>query len=396
MAKLTIEEQVKLWDSLSELQDAFPYTAEGLHLFAQVVINQLIPGSPNLNRTQADILSYLFGGNKYRMVQASRGIAKTTLTAIYAVFYIIHSPPARIVIFSRSGDMAAQISGWIIKIFRRMEFLQFMNPDETEGDRASIKAFDIHYALKGDDKSPSVACQSIVAGAQGLRADLLIADDVESLQNARTVAGRELLEETTKEFESINQTGDIIYLGTPQSVDSIYNNLPNRGYDVRIWPGRYPTVDEVINYGDFLAPMFIKDIEDNPNLQTGGGLTGLSGMPTTPEMFPDDVLIEKEVSQGKSKFQLQYMLNTRLADEGRFPLKLTDLVVMPIGETEAPVMPVWASGRGQVIEDLPRFGNRNTDKFHKPVERTYDWMKFDRSIMYIDPAGKHSASIKPI
>jgi len=385
--KLELEKQIELWESLRTLQETFPDTVAGFIMFANVIINALITGSPNLNRMQADICKYLHSGHKYRMIQAQRGQAKTTITAIYAVFRIIHAPHTRIVIFSQNGKRAKEISGWVIKIFKRMDFLEFMRPDETAGDRASVEAFDVHYILKGTDKSPSVACQSIEAGAQGMRADVLIADDVESLQNSRTVAGRELLEDVTKEFESINQHGDIIYLGTPQSIESIYNNLPSRGYDVRVWSGRYPTVEELPNYGNNLAPLILDDIEKDPSLQTGYGITGKQGAPTCPEMFNDQILIEKETSQGKGKFQLQYMLNTRLSDEGRFPLKLSDFIVTSIGSHEAPVMPIWASGRHQVIEGLPRFGNRNTDKFNSPVERKYDWAKFERSLMYIDPAG---------
>ena len=34
--------------------------------------------------------------------------------------------------------------------------------------------------------------------------------------------------------------GEIIYLGTPQTEESLYNKLPERGYVIRIWPARYP------------------------------------------------------------------------------------------------------------------------------------------------------------
>lgn len=387
MAKLTLQEQLELWEDLQQIQEAFPYTSEGFLLFAQTIINLLITGNPNLNRVQADICKYLFGGPLYRMIQAQRGQAKTTLTAIYAVFRIIHAPHTRIVIFSQSGKRAKEIAGWVIKIFNNVDFLHFMLPDDSNGDRASIEAFEIHWALRGSDKSPSVACQSIEAGAQGMRADVLIADDVESLQNSRTTNGRELLEDVTKEFESINTHGDIIYLGTPQSVESIYNNLPSRGYDIRIWCGRYPTVEQEANYGSFLAPMLQQDMINDPSLRTGGGANKDQGKPTCPEMFSEGVLQTKETSQGKAKFQLQYMLNTKLSDEGRFPLRLADLIVSSIGATEGPVMPIWATGKQNLIENLPRFGNRNTDKFYSPISKTYEWLKYERSVMYIDTAG---------
>lgn len=380
-------EQIERWESLRQLQETFPYSVKGLLSFAQVVINTLITGNPNLNRVQADILKYLFSGNKYRMVEAQRGQAKTTIAAIYAVFRIIHAPHSRIMIVSQTAKRAEEIAGWVIKIFRGLDFLDFMMPDMYAGDKASIRGFEVHYALRGSDKSPSVACYSIEAGMQGARADIILADDVESLQNSRTAAGRALLEDLTKEFESINQYGDIIYLGTPQSVNSIYNNLPARGYQIRIWPGRYPTIEQEVCYGDFLAPMIKQDMMDDPELRTGYGIDGMQGAPTCPEMYDDEKLIEKEVSQGTAKFQLQFMLNTRLMDADRYPLRLNNLIMMSFGTDVVPEMPTWSNDSINMISDAPRFGNKPTDYLYRPVPRPYEWKPIQRRLMYIDPAG---------
>ncbi len=388
MARTLSEEQIEaLWENLEELQSEFPNTIKGFLYFAQVVISSLIPGSPDLNRVQADICAYLFGGPTYRMIQAQRGQAKTTLTAIFGVFMLIHNPHWRITIVSQKGKRAKEIAGWVIKIFKGLDFLNFMLPDKQGGDRESIEAFDIHWALKGEDKSPSVACESIEAGIQGARADIIIADDIESLQNSRTVAGREILEDASREFESVCTHGDIIYLGTPQSQESIYNNLPSRGYDIRIWPGRYPTVKEVPNYGNYLAPLIQADIEKDCTLQFGGGLCGDRGKPTCPEMFGEELLSKKELSQGKPKFQLQFMLDTRMADDGRFPLKIKDLVVADFNVAEGPIMPIWGSGPSLCWNEAPRFGNRTADNFYRCIPKEYKWKAFERVLMYIDPAG---------
>lgn len=386
-ARESQQEALARWEQLRELQEAFPYTVGGLLSFAQVVINTLITGNPDLNRVQADILKFLFSGNKYRMVEAQRGQAKTTIAAIYAVFRIIHEPHKRIMIVSQTAKRAEEIAGWVIKIFRGLDFLGFMLPDIYAGDKASIKGFEVHYTLRGSDKSPSVACYSIEAGMQGARADIILADDVESLQNSRTAQGRALLEDLTKEFESINQYGDIIYLGTPQSVNSIYNNLPARGYQIRIWPGRYPTIEQEACYGDFLAPMLMQDMMDDPNIRFGYGIDGTQGAPTCPEMYDDEKLIEKEISQGTAKFQLQFMLNTRLMDADRYPLRLNNLILMSFGTDDVPEMPTWSNDSLNLISDAPRFGNKPTDYLYRPVSRPYNWKPIQRRIAYIDPAG---------
>ena len=47
-------------------------------------------------------------------------------------------------------------------------------------------------------------------------------------------------EAVKKEFDAIlKPEGRILYLGTPQTEMSLYEVLPERGYQVRIWPSRY-------------------------------------------------------------------------------------------------------------------------------------------------------------
>lgn len=388
MARPDTEQQIRLWDELELVQQTFPFSVEGLLLFAQVCLTSLIPSQPTLNPMQADILKYLFLGKKYRMVQAQRGQAKTTLAGIFCAFMLLHFPHYRIVIFSQTGKRAKEISGWVIKIFRGLDFLEFMLPNTQEGDKASVTdGFDINSVFKGQGKEPSVSCYSIESGAQGARADIILADDIESLQNSRTAGGRAWLEEQSKEFTSINQFGDIIYLGTPQSTDSIYNNLPSRGYEVRIWTGRFPTAEELPTYGEYLAP-FIRDaILNDPSLQTGGGLTGKRGKPTCPEMYDEVLLQEKEQELGASKFDLQFMLNTRLSDAGRYPLKLCDLIVAPFTNKQGPVLPVWSDSLTCRVPNAPRIGNKASDYFTNLYPKTYEWRGWDYKLMYIDPAG---------
>lgn len=371
-------------NALTEVQEAFPFTEDGFLLFAQVVINTLIRGNPNMNRIQADICLWLYGGPKYRMVEAQRGQAKTTLTAIYAVFRLIHNPSTRVLIFSAGGKMSKEIASFVIQIIKGLDFLWMLVPDENAGDRASVEAFDVHWFLKGVDKSPSVKCLGVDTNAQGSRADVLIADDIESMKNSRTVGSREVLEELTKEFESICAEGDIIYLGTPQSAESIYNNLPARGYEIRIWPGRYPTEKEIETYGDMLAPLIRKDIEKDPSLKTGGGMNGDLGKPTCPEMFPEETLIEKEISMGKAKFQLQYMLNTALTDEERFPLKVHNLIVADFTTDQGPCLPVRSSDERNRYHSVC-LGNKF--KMYRAVPNAYEYRPYDQAVMYIDPAG---------
>ena len=334
---------------------------------------------------QIDIAEYLETGDLYRMVQAQRGQAKTTITACYAVWRIIHDPKTRILIISAGDNVATQIASWIVQIIQNMPELECLRPDTSAGDRASVKAFDVHHSLKGFDKSPSIACLGITANMQGYRADVLIADDIESKKNSLTAVQREKLNDLTKDFTSICSTGDIIYLGTPQTNDSVYNSLPSRGFQVRIWTGRYPTEEELPNYQEFLAPLIMNRLLQNPSLQTGGGPTGERGKPTDPVLLGEDKLTSKEIDQGKAYFQLQHMLDTKLMDADRYPLKCKDLIFMDIQPERTSLNIDWSRSQDRRI--YPPQGFPLQEEFFAGSQTGEEYGYFTGTSMYVDPAG---------
>ena len=174
--------------------------------------------------------------------------------------------------------------------------------------------------------------------------------------------------------------GTITYLGTPQTEQSLYNQLPDRGYAVRVWPARYPSDDQIINYGsERLAPFILKRLEDSPTLV---------GRTTDPRRFSDDDLLERELSYGRSGFQLQFMLDTRLSDMEKYPLKLGDLIVMSCSATDAPEKPIWAAGTTNILNDVPCVGLNGDSRYYGPAFLHGTWLPYTGSVMAIDPAGR--------
>lgn len=84
---------------------------------------------------QKDIASFLEFGPKDLMVQAQRGQAKSTITAIFAVWCLIHNPKHRILIVSAGGKQANEISTLICRIILNFDILECLRPDPTKGDR---------------------------------------------------------------------------------------------------------------------------------------------------------------------------------------------------------------------------------------------------------------------
>lgn len=368
------------WSDLEALQNYYPHFPD----FLEDVIVDLL--GFKCTWVQKDIAEYLANTTcLYKMIQAQRGQAKTTITACYAVWRLIHNPKTRILILSAGSDMAAEVANWIIQIIMTMPELECLRPDTSAGDRSSVKAFDVHRTLKGAEKSPSVACVGITSNVQGKRADVLIADDIESSKNSQTAMQRERLAHLTKDFTSICSTGDIIYLGTPQNNDSVYNSLPARGFSVRVWTGRYPTQEEIANYGTFLAPSIRERLEADPSLMTGGGAGGDRGQPIDPDILNEEQLTAKELDQGKAYFQLQHMLDTKLMDEDRYPIKTRNIVFMPIPAARAPVVINWSASEANRLHTPQGF----------PIQENYylasgagdDYGYFTGCHMYVDPAG---------
>jgi len=333
---------------------------------------------------QIDIGRFLQSDVKYGMIQAQRSQAKSTIVAMFAVWQLIHDCKHRVLIVSAGSEVAAEIANWVIQIIMNWDILRCIRPDRQHGDRASSKAFDINWQLKGPEKSPSVACIGITANMQGRRADLLIPDDIESSKNGTTEIQRAALEHLSKDFTSICQKGRIMYLGTPQTVDSIYKNLPDRGYTIRVWTGRYPTMDEAKTYGETLAPYLMTKMDNDPTLRIGGGLDGSRGKPTDSVLLGEEALCKKELDQGPAYFNLQHMLNTEMSDALRHPLKTKNLIVMNFPLDKASGEITWMpSPENQIVVT----GFKTKPRLYRPFTVSKQVYEYEGKHMYVDTAG---------
>lgn len=364
------------WEQLRLLQEHYPTFTP----FLEDVMTEL---GFTTTEIQKDIGAWMEYGPQYLMVQAQRGQAKTTIAAAFAVWCLIHSPAHRVLIISAGGTQAVEISTLIVRIIETMDVLACLRPDKMAGDRTSVEAYDVHHSLKGLDKSPSVACVGIDSNLQGKRADLLIPDDIESSKNSATAIQRAKLLHLTKDFTSINSTGRIIWLGTPQTMESIYNSLTARGVAIRIWPGRYPTPKQREHYKGRMAPLLERRLANDPSLATGGGLLGDQGQAIDPVLLNEDALQKKEMDQGTAYFQLQHMLNTELSDAMRFPLKPEKLVVMRFAGRRFPL----AVTRGLQTTDIRDFVVAdNPFRMSDPHEVSPEMAPLQSVWAYIDPA----------
>lgn len=333
-------------------------------------------------KLQYEIAEVLQHGPKRIIISAFRGAGKTYITAAYVLWYLYWNPLANVLVVSASLQFATKFSTFCFKLLNDIPELHWMKP--TAGQRYSVTAFDV--SASGASPTPSVLSLGIFGQLTGTRADLIIADDVEVPSNAETQGARERLAERVREFEAIlKPLADtrIIFLGTPQCEDSLYNELVKRGYTRLLWPARYPSKKWLTFNGHELAPSIKDFLDSNAGCAVGGGLDGERGQPTEASRFSETDLLERESSYGRAGFDLQYMLDTSLSDLERYPLKLRDLIVMEF-EDMGPGHPVWSPDKALSLNPVGFKG----DRFYGPAAINGEWRKFDNSIMAIDPAGK--------
>jgi hypothetical protein len=192
---------------------------------------------------------------------------------------------------------------------------------------------------------------------------------------------RDQLWETVKEFDSIIMPDDnteITYLGTPQVEQTLYNELrTNRGYDRRIWPAIVPNENWMEAWGMDLAPIVYDRI--NAGARQGDAVD--------PDRFDEVYLNAKQAKVGKHYFALQFMLDTQVSDKDKFPLKLSDLIVMDIDPELGPSKVVYASDKEKIANDLPNVGLVG-DRYYNPMHVSEDFYPYTGRAMHIDPAGR--------
>ncbi len=352
-------------------------------LFVYVVWKHL--DLPDPTPLQYDICLYLQHGPKRLITEAFRGVGKSWITSAFVCWLLYCNPQLKILVVSASKQRADDFTTFVMKLIHEMPLLQHLAPRPSEGQRDSKISFDVGPSMA--DHAASVTSVGITGQITGKRADIVIADDVEIVNNSGTQMMRDKLSEEVKEFDAVlkaNKQARVLFLGTPQTEMSLYNVLPTRGYQIRVWPARYPTPKQREEYGNTLAPYITAKLDADPTL---------AGKPTDPKRFGEEELIEREASYGRSGFALQYMLSTRLSDADRYPLRLSDLIVMSLAPERGPVEVSWGNGADLIYNDLPNVGFAG-DLFYRSawIARDAagqpDYMPFSGSVLAIDPSGR--------
>jgi hypothetical protein len=352
----------------------------------------------NLNRyaplgdEEKDIIRFAAGvalPNKFRGVLAPRKIGKTHFgTAILALWRLFRDADRRVLIVSKSQGEAKKtvklLRDWIDTIW----FLQHLRPGPSQRDNRDM--FDVGPA--SPNRQASVTAMGIDGQLPGNRAHTIIPDDVETPSNTETFDARTKLDEAVKEFKFIlygelptdtpeektsTDPTEIVYIGTYHHEESLYLKLAERGYLFRSWPILYPRRDQdILN----LAPL-IQGRLDRGEKKPGDIVFA--------HRF-DRVAIADLEAEGARSFGMQCMLVKNMGEVNRYPLRLSDIMVLDLDPRKAPASLTWGKSDANgstAITDIPSLGF-GTDRFHRPVFIDRDYVPYGPTIMFVDPSGR--------
>jgi hypothetical protein len=366
----------ELWEPLPpQLRDSFPN-------FTCYLLRELgLADAPT--KQQISVCQWMQEGPDKSLTVAFRGLGKSILASFYALWRLRVDPNEKILIVSATAVKSTDFSSFMLRCIGEIDILQCLMPG-TE-NRFSNVAFDVGPAQV--EQSPSVRSMGIMGQTTGQRCTCAILDDVETLANVITQLKQDRVAHAVEEIQSIIKPEEgqvlprkILYLGTPHTETSIYLRLVReRNYAARYWPALYP--DELDCYEGNLDPTIEQEVFSNSSLVK---------QPTDPERFGHEDILQRQASMTKASFELQFMLNTRLATLDKFPIRLGDLMVVDLDGTALPETCVWSNQPDVRLQELVCVGLGADRYYHRPIFQNGWIPKSDtwRCVLAIDPAGR--------
>lgn len=309
-------------------------------------------------------------GRQDFQLQAGRGFGKSVIASCFVSWLLLKNPNRTILVTSATADRAAKFISQTRNILRLVPYCKHMEPQDFDKDNAF--GFNLHNrSIFSQDLN--LTARGITGQITGLHADDIIADDLEIPENSDSPASREKLYNKVQEFEQVRNKipdGRVIFLGTPQTKDSIYIKL-KENYTILKFPSEMPDVnipDECEDVDEYILSLGVD-----------------AGEPTQPERFSKEVLKKVEAKIGPTLYALNYKLITSLADNKKYPLRLQDLIVMDTSPDLFPEKVVWANAVPN--KRVNSYGMKD-DLVYEPMWVSDNFVEYSQSAMFIDPSGR--------
>ncbi|MBQ0013555.1 MAG: phage terminase large subunit [Proteobacteria bacterium] len=165
------------------------------------------------------LVDVLENDNHRGLLMAFRHSGKSTVVGIFAACALYMNPNLRILILSAHSGLASRMVGHIRNILENHPLCSELIPESKKEWAAGRLTVNRSIGIR----EPSVICQGITGNITGMRADLIICDDIEVPNTCNTEQKRNKLRERLRELDFIlSPNGSLIYIGTPHTLDTIY------------------------------------------------------------------------------------------------------------------------------------------------------------------------------
>lgn len=223
--------------------------------------------------------------NNVGVMQCFRGASKSSLTAAWIAWRLAKDPTLLFLIQSADDGLAMKMSSDISKIISNHPHCQHLLSSKNKWTE---RGFRVRGATSG--RNLSVTARGIFSNVTGFRAHILVYDDCEVLNTARSEPLREDLRTRISESARLlHPNGKRLFIGTPHAVDSIYPEMIDRGAS------------------SFRVP-FLENL-------TGEWPT-CTGVSNWPERWPLELIEQvQRACRGRAEFYSQYQLIPTLAED---------------------------------------------------------------------------------
>lgn len=161
------------------------------------------------------------GGQDSRelLLLAFRNSGKSTIVGLFCAWKLLRDPNTRILVIAGDFEIAKKMVRNVKQVVERHPATRGLKP--VKSDQWAADQFAVRRSASLRD--PSVLAKGISSNLTGLRADVIICDDVEVPNTCDTPGKRKALRERLSEVDYILVPGGLkLFVGTPHTQDSIY------------------------------------------------------------------------------------------------------------------------------------------------------------------------------
>lgn len=228
-------------------------------------------------------------GERELLLLAFRNSGKSTLVGLFCAWLLYRKPNLRILVLAGDFPLARKMVSNARRIVERHPLTQRLKPTHTEAwaaDQFTVRR-------EAELRDSSMLAKGITSNITGLRADVVICDDVEVPNTCDSPPKRSDLRTRLREIEYILvPEGMQLFVGTPHTYYSIYSqSLSSESED---------SLPLLSNFHRLEIPLLDQH-----------------GVSQWPERFPLDRIDAIRLRTGPAKFESQMLLRPRNILEGR-------------------------------------------------------------------------------